>query len=385
MGTIRLDRLTKVYDDGAIAVDGVDLIIRDREFFVILGPSGCGKTSLLRMIAGLEQMSAGDVTVDDRSMRGVPTKARNLAMLFQQTAVYPHLSVRDNIGFPLKLARRPRGEIDQRVTEVAATVGLSDMLDARPSHLSGGMRQRVAMARALVREPTLLLMDEPMSNLDAKLRTELRASLAGLHRCSGATTVYVTHDQIEAMALGDRAAVMRAGRVVQCASPAELYHRPADLFVATFVGAPTLNVARARLVREQDELVVDFGHDRISVGTGDRWSGIDRWIGRELAVGVRPEALALAPEGAAGDLRVEITGVEYLGVHRLALATLEAHAVADHGEIVVDPGATTTIGILLDEDVDIDLWRPVPIVADASRLHLFDLRTGAALPTTLAG
>lgn len=381
MGTIRLDRLTKVYDDGEVAVDDVDLTIRDGEFFVVLGPSGCGKTSLLRMIAGLEEISAGDITVDGRSVRDQRTNKRNLGMLFQQSANYPHMSVRDNIGFPLRLAGCKRAEIDRRVAEVADAVGLGDVLDARPAQLSGGMKQRVAMGRALVHEPALLLMDEPMSNLDAALRTDLRASLAEVHRRAGVTTVYVTHDQVEAMALGDRAAVMRAGRVVQCAPPIELYEHPVDLFVATFVGAPPMNVVRARVAGRRDDLEIDLGLERLSIGAADAWPGLGRRIGCEVAVGFRPDALAPAADGAVGDVRVEIVKAEHLGPQVFASATLEAHGVADaDGIVVVDTAPTTTIGVLFDaDDVEVDLWRPVPLDLDRGRLHFFDLATGVAI------
>lgn len=382
MGTIQLDRLTKVYDDGEVAVDSVDLTIHDGEFFVVLGPSGCGKTSLLRMIAGLEAISAGDITVDDQSVRDVRTSARNLGMLFQQSAIYPHLSVRDNIGFPLKIEGCRRDEIERRVEAVAEMVGLGGVLDSRPATLSGGMRQRVAMGRALVRHPQLLLMDEPMSNLDAKLRTELRASLASLHHSTGTTTVYVTHDQVEAMALGDRAAVMRAGRVVQCAAPSDLYDHPADLFVATFVGGPPMNVVRALVSGTPGDLTLDLGLDRIPIAGGCRWPGIEHLVGHPVAVGVRPDDLSLVPDSCLADLRVEIVGVERLGSHLLASATLEAHSVRDRDGIVVDPEPTTTIRVLLDDEIEVDLWRPVGLAVDVDRLHLFDLRSGAAFRTS---
>jgi multiple sugar transport system ATP-binding protein len=379
VATIKLDRLTKVYD-GEIAVDDVNLTIDDGEFFVVLGPSGCGKSSLLRMIAGLEAISSGDITVDGRSVRDMPTNRRNIGMMFQQSALYPHLTVRDNIAFPLKMAGCGRAETERRVDEVAKLVGLAEVLDSRPNQLSGGMQQRVAMGRALVRRPTMLLMDEPMSNLDARLRTELRASLALLHRHAGATTVYVTHDQVEAMALGDRAAVMRAGRVLQCATPAELYDHPVDVFVATFLGVPPMNVVRARLIGEPGHLVLDLGHDQVAIGAGTRWPDIDRYVGRHVAVGIRPESMTLAPDERQRALRVEIVKVEHLGAQLLASATLEAHAVLDvGGDIVIADASTTTIGVLLDDDVPVDLWRPVDLAVEVDRLHLFDTETGAAL------
>ena len=380
MGTVRLDGLTKVYDDGRVAVDRVDLTIDDGEFFVVLGPSGCGKTSLLRMIAGLEPISAGDITVDHRSILRTHTRRRELGMLFQQSAVYPHMTVRDNIGFPLKISGFERPEIAQRVEELARQLGLEKFLDARPAQLSGGMQQRVAIGRALARRPSMLLMDEPMSNLDAKLRTELRVELAAAHRSTGATTVYVTHDQVEAMALGTRAAVMRAGRVVQCAPPWELYQAPVDVFVATFVGAPPMSVVRARLEGDTGNWALALGHDRIELGRAARWSGLERWAGRDVAVGLRPEALSLAPDAPSASLRVEVVRVEHLGAHDVAWATLEAHAVTDDGgTITVDPAPVTTIGILLDEAIEVDQWRPIGLVVDVDQVHLFDIDTGRAL------
>jgi multiple sugar transport system ATP-binding protein len=381
VGAIQLDRLTKVHPGGNIAVDAVDLDIGDGEFFVLLGPSGCGKTSVLRMIAGLDEPTAGDVLVDGRSVRDLRTRDRHLGMLFQSSAVYPHLSVRENLAFPLVVAKVGRREVAQRVAEMAELVGLTEVLDLRPGRLSGGMRQRVAMGRALIRRPPLLLMDEPMSNLDAKLRTELRGQLAALQRWSGSTAVYVTHDQVEAMALGDRAAVMRWGRVVQCGPPEELYHHPVDLFVATFVGTPPMNVVRARLVLD-DGLRADIGPHRLSLGNPGRWPGLHHRIGHDVALGIRPTAFSLTDRPAGSTMPVEITRVEHLGVERLVTATLGARGVT-----VTDEGATVdqtplTVTALLDHEVDVDLWRPIHLEVDVDDVHLFDLPTGRRIPTT---
>ena len=381
VGAIRLEGLTKVYPGGHVAVDGVDLDIADGEFFVLLGPSGCGKTSVLRMIAGLDEPTSGDVLVDGRSVRDVDTHHRHVGMLFQSSAVYPHLSVRENLAFPLVVAKTGHHEIARRVGEMAALVGLTDVLDVRPRRLSGGMQQRVAMGRALMRRPPLLLMDEPMSNLDAKLRTELRAELATLQRWSGATTVYVTHDQVEAMALGDRAAVMRHGTVVQCDSPEELYHRPVDLFVATFVGMPPMNVLHARLELD-GELVAVVGSHRLSLGAGSRWPDVGRRVDHAVAVGIRPSAFDLADRPGATTLPVEVTRVEYLGSELLVTASLAAHAVAASGAgTIVAEHPHTSVTALLDTEVDVDLWRPIHLEVDVDELHLFELPGGATVPT----
>jgi multiple sugar transport system ATP-binding protein len=382
VGAIRLDRLTKVHPGGHVAVDEVDLDIADGEFFVLLGPSGCGKTSVLRMIAGLDEPSAGDVLVDGCSVRDVRTRDRHVGMLFQSSAVYPHLTVRENLAFPLVVAKIGRREVERRVAEMAQLVGLTAVLDLRPRRLSGGMQQRVAMGRALMRRPPLLLMDEPMSNLDAKLRTELRGQLGALQRWSGSTTVYVTHDQVEAMALGDRAAVMRRGRVVQCGPPQELYRCPIDLFVATFVGMPPMNVVRARLGRD-DGLTAEIGPHRLSLGDAGRWPGVDRHLGHDVALGIRPTGFTATGRPNRAALPVEVTRVEQVGVERLVTATLEAQGVAvtDWGAAAMDE-MPVTITALLDHQVDVDLWRPIHLEVDVDEIHLFDLPTGRRIATT---
>src|SRR6185503_8410588 len=238
MATIELERITKAYDNGFVAVHDVSLTIADGEFIVLVGPSGCGKSTLLRMVAGLEEVTAGAVRIDDADVTDLAPRHRDIAMVFQSYALYPHMTVRENMGYGLKVRRAPKGEARQRVEEVAAMLGLRDLLERKPAQLSGGQRQRVAMGRAIVREPRAFLMDEPLSNLDAKLRVGMRASLAQLHQQLGVTTVYVTHDQVEAMTLGQRVAVMRDGRILQVDTPQRLYHEPRNVFVAAFIGTP---------------------------------------------------------------------------------------------------------------------------------------------------
>src|SRR6188472_1403757 len=261
MATIALERVSKVYGNDFLAVDDVSLQIGDGEFMVLVGPSGCGKSTLLRMIAGLEEVTQGSISIGGTDVTEFATRRRDIAMVFQSYALYPHMSVRKNIGYGLKVRRVPKDEARRRVEEVAELLGLETMLDRKPAQLSGGQRQRVAMGRAIVREPKAFLMDEPLSNLDAKLRVGMRASLAQLHARLGVTTVYVTHDQTEAMTLGQRVAVMRDGHVLQVDTPTTLYSRPADLFVAGFIGTPAMNLVEARL--DGDEAV--FGSNRLAL------------------------------------------------------------------------------------------------------------------------
>ena len=255
MGAIFLDSIRKVYAGGVVAVDDISLEIESGEFLVLVGPSGCGKSTLLRMIAGLEEVTDGTIAIDERIVTDLPPRSRDVAMVFQTYALYPHMSVRENLGYGLRVRKTPKAEIVRRVDEVAAMLGLEDLLDRRPAALSGGQRQRVAMGRAIVREPKAFLMDEPLSNLDAKLRVGMRAQLSSLHARLGTTTVYVTHDQVEAMTLGQRVAVMRDGRIQQVDTPQMLYNRPVNLFVAAFIGSPAMNLVEA-----------DVSHDGLEFG-----------------------------------------------------------------------------------------------------------------------
>src|SRR5262245_31507992 len=281
MAGIRLEHVTKAFDGGVVAVDDVNLTIDDGEFMVLVGPSGCGKSTLLRMIAGLEEITDGSISIGDRDVTELPPPDRDIAMVFQNYALYPHMSVRENLGFGLSVRRTPKAEMRKRVEEVASLLGLEHLLDRKPAHLSGGQRQRVAMGRAIIREPKAFLMDEPLSNLDAKLRVGMRASLAELHARLSVTSIYVTHDQTEAMTLGQRVAVMRDGRIVQVDAPQRQYQDPADLFVASFIGSPSMNLVDA--VVEGDEIV--FGQFRVPLEPARRPPrGVEHVI-----LGVRPE------------------------------------------------------------------------------------------------
>src|SRR3954466_6129080 len=266
MAEITFDNVSKTYGDGFRAVSDLNLDVQDGEFVVFVGPSGCGKTTALRMIAGLEEVSEGDIRIGDRVVNNLPPGARDVAMVFQNYALYPHMTVAENIGFALKLRKVPKAEARKRIARTADIIGLTDHLDRKPRQLSGGQRQRVAMGRAIVREPQAFLMDEPLSNLDAKLRVEMRAEILRLQRDLAVTTIYVTHDQTEAMTMGDRVAVMRKGVLQQVAGPQELYERPANLFVAEFIGSPAMNLVDADLAADNGGLVARFGEHALRLG-----------------------------------------------------------------------------------------------------------------------
>ncbi|HST14302.1 MAG TPA: sn-glycerol-3-phosphate ABC transporter ATP-binding protein UgpC, partial [Gaiellaceae bacterium] len=302
MARITLDRVTKAF--GAVkAVDGVSLEVGDGEFLVLVGPSGCGKSTLLRLLAGLEDVTEGTIAIGDRDVTELAPRSRDIAMVFQSYALYPHMTVRQNLGYGLRARKTPKNEIAQRVGEVAELLGLADLLERKPAQLSGGQRQRVAMGRAIVRQPQAFLLDEPLSNLDAKLRVGMRASLAQLHQRLGVTTVYVTHDQTEAMTLGQRVAVMRDGHILQCDSPSELYARPNDLFIAAFIGSPAMNLLELP--------VVDGGVKFGGVVYPVKRDVLDAAAGNTVTLGVRPEDLETAPSGEG--LPVEVDVVEELG------------------------------------------------------------------------
>jgi multiple sugar transport system ATP-binding protein len=280
MAGIELEHVTKAFAGGVVAVDDVSLSIADGEFMVLVGPSGCGKSTLLRMIAGLEEITDGTISIGDVDITALQPAQRDIAMVFQNYALYPHMSVRENLGFGLSVRRTPKREIARRVDDVAALLGLEELLERKPAKLSGGQRQRVAMGRAIIREPKAYLMDEPLSNLDAKLRVGMRASLAELHARLAVTSIYVTHDQTEAMTLGQRVAVMRDGRIVQVDAPQRLYQDPADLFVASFIGSPSMNLVDAGV--EGDEIV--FGQFRVRLDPARRPPpGVER-----VTLGIRP-------------------------------------------------------------------------------------------------
>ncbi len=315
VATIELDHVTKVYADGTRAVDGLNLAIDDGELVVFVGPSGCGKTSALRMVAGLEDITEGEVRVGGKVVNKLPPKARDMAMIFQNYALYPHMNVYDNMAFGLKMRGLERGEIRRRVKKAADVLGLEEVLTKRPRHLSGGQRQRVAMGRAIVREPQAFLMDEPLSNLDAKLRVQVRAEIARIQRDLAVTTIYVTHDQSEAVTLGDRVCVLRDGLLQQVDRPQVLYDRPANLFVAGFIGSPAMNLVEAELLEQDGRLAARFGPHELGVPPelgADRPS-LRRYAGRRVILGIRPEDIAAAPGPPDTSLNVVVDIREDMG------------------------------------------------------------------------
>jgi multiple sugar transport system ATP-binding protein len=310
VATVTFDGVSKVYDNGFRAVDALDLQIRDGEFMVLVGPSGCGKTTALRMLAGLEEISDGDLVIDDLVVNEVAPQKRDIAMVFQNYALYPHLSVYDNMAYGLKIQKLSKADIRSRVNEIAKVIGLEDLLDRKPKALSGGQRQRVAMGRAIVRRPKVFLMDEPLSNLDAKLRVQMRADIATLQSDFGVTTVYVTHDQAEAMTLGHRVAVLQDGRLQQCGPPRFLYERPANVFVAGFIGSPAMNLCPITLTNG----TASFGGVEVPLPDGASANGQT-----SLVLGVRPESLEVAAEGVPA--RVDV--IEDVGADAFVFCTTE--------------------------------------------------------------
>jgi multiple sugar transport system ATP-binding protein len=384
MPGVALERITKVYDGEVTAVDDVSLSISEGEFMVLVGPSGCGKSTLLRIVAGLEQVTLGRVLIHDEDVTALEPPDRDVAMVFQSYALYPHKSVRENLAFGLRRRRVASDEIRRRVDAMARMLGLEELLDRRPAALSGGQRQRVAMGRALVREPRAFLMDEPLSNLDAKLRTSMRGELARLHERLPTTTIYVTHDQVEAMTLGQRVAVMRDGVVQQCDVPQRLFEQPANLFVGAFIGSPAMNLVEARLEGAE----VRFGSSAL------RLPGVERLGQRAVALGIRPTSFTLAGEAdpAWPRLTAQVDVVEQLGAESNLLFTVDAPPVAteavkaaiggesgaDEGRLLVeDRRARFTARIF--ERVRLAGGDRVELAIDPTQLHLFDLDSGDAL------
>ena len=384
MAEIVLDQVGKRYPNGFEAVKGLSLEITEGELLVLVGPSGCGKTTALRMIAGLEDISSGDLFIGGRRMNDVLERDRDIAMVFQNYALYPHMTVAQNIAFSLRLARRPRHEIRERVQETAKLLGLENLLDRRPKQLSGGQRQRVAMGRAIVRQPQVFLMDEPLSNLDAQLRVQMRGEIEALQKRLGVTTVYVTHDQVEAMTMGDRIAVMRDGLLQQVDTPMHVYDRPANLFVASFIGSPPMNLARTTVAGADGKLHIQLGGATIPLPEGVvRERGLERWAGRPVILGIRPEDLAPSDNGGGGTLRVEINrtealGAGLLGFFRVDVAPVRAEGLAAAtGEILEEvplAGATggTTFCAVFEPRSDIRVGSTIDVTLAIERLHFFD-------------
>jgi multiple sugar transport system ATP-binding protein len=406
MAGIVMEDVSKVYADGTTAVSDLSLDIKDEEFIVLVGPSGCGKTTALRMVAGLESITRGTIAIGDQVVNAVPPKERDIAMVFQNYALYPHMSVYDNMAFGLKLRKLPKEEIDRRVRRAAEILGLEEYLQRKPKALSGGQRQRVAMGRAIVREPQAFLMDEPLSNLDAKLRVQMRAEVSRLQSELGVTTIYVTHDQTEAMTMGDRVAVIKKGELQQVDAPQFLYDHPANLFVAGFIGSPAMNMVEADLVREDGGLFVVFGSTRLRVAdevVSER-PGIRAYEGRRVIAGIRPEnmedasIMPVIPEDRR--MKVDIVLREALGSEVLVHFSVDAPPVLteDTRELVgeqsgpmaqasvivqelekaVETGTSTFVA-RLDPRTRAAERQPLELAVDTGRLHFFDPQTGLGI------
>jgi multiple sugar transport system ATP-binding protein len=381
MAVIVLEEVSKVYAGSVRAVDDVSLVVEDGEFLVLVGPSGCGKSTLLRMIAGLEELDGGRVLIGDRDVTQVPPRARDVAMVFQNYALYPHMTVRENLGYGLKVARIPKADAAKRIERVARLLSLEDLLDRKPGALSGGQRQRTAMGRAIVREPQAFLMDEPLSNLDAKLRVSMRASLSQLHARLATTTVYVTHDQTEAMTLGERVAVMREGRVQQLDTPQTLYQRPANLFVAAFIGSPSMNLVEAQL----DDDTIAFDGYRFPL---DRTNRPPATNGSRVVLGIRPEDFHIATNGLPR-IDAEVAVVEDLGsdahvifpvdAPRLRAADLGAARESDEDEDQLLTDTRTQFNARIDARLGVRPGETIQLSVDPARFHFFDVETGIAL------
>ena len=397
MADVVLDQITKIYENGFEAVSHLDLDIADGEFLVLVGPSGCGKTTALRMIAGLEDISKGEIRIGGERVNEKPSRDRDIAMVFQSYALYPHMSVADNISFGLKLRKMPKDEIDRRLAQSAATLGLQELLDRRPRMLSGGQRQRVAMGRAIVRNPSVFLMDEPLSNLDAKLRVQMRADIAALQRELAVTTVYVTHDQIEAMTMGDRVAVMRKGVLQQVADPQVLYDEPVNLFVGGFIGSPPMNMAEAQIVERDGLLAVAFGDQQITLDaeTIAGRPALRSYLGKTVAAGVRSEDLsAPGPRNEVPeDRRLRSTALvtEALGSEIVVHFSVPASPVRteDAKELEEDSGmaditqsveiAGTKFVASFSPRSKVKPGDPIEVGVDTSRMYFFDLDNGLAI------
>ena len=385
MGAITLDHCTKVYPNGVRAVDGLSLQINDGEFMVLVGPSGCGKSTMLRMIAGLEEVTEGTITIGDRDVTDLAPPERDIAMVFQNYALYPHMSVRENLGFGLRMRKIPKAQRAQQVDAVARTLGLGELLDRKPAALSGGQRQRVAMGRAMVREPAAFLMDEPLSNLDAKLRVAMRSELVRLHARLQTTSLFVTHDQTEAMTLGQRVAVLRDGVLQQCDTPQQLFSNPVNLFVGAFIGSPSMNFVEAAVA----------GDSVVFPGLGMPLPADSPLAGQERSVilGIRPTDFAHSDDADADlpRMRVVPSVVEELGAETYVVFTIDAPRVdTDATRAAADAERTDEMTLLADEEganfcARLDPRRsprvgePVELAVDSERVHFFDPDTGSAI------
>ena len=382
MATVDMEQLNKVYPNGFHAVKDLNLDVREGEFMVLVGPSGCGKTTALRMVAGLEDITSGLLRIGGKVVNDETPKERDIAMVFQNYALYPHMTVRDNIGFALKLRKMPKTEVAAKVNETAEILGLTEWLDRKPGQLSGGQRQRVAMGRAIVREPSVFLMDEPLSNLDAKLRVQMRAEVQRIQRRINVATMYVTHDQVEAMTMGDRVAVMRSGVLQQCDHPQVLYDHPDNLFVAAFIGSPAMNLYEAAITEGARSLRLGSQDIELPASVRVAHPGLAAYAGKHVVVGLRPEHLPAA-NGAAGPTMVgEVDLVEALGSELMVHFTLDARRVRAEGTASADEEAVTESGegvARVDPGSPVKVGQRARFAIKTDGMQFFDPDSGEAI------
>jgi len=390
MGAINISNVGKVYPNGTRALENINIEINDGEFVVLVGPSGCGKTTLLRMVAGLEDITEGEISIADKVVNEVAPKDRDIAMVFQNYALYPHMSVYDNMAFSLKLRKLPKDEIDNKVKDAARTLEISELLDRKPKALSGGQRQRVAMGRAIVRNPQAFLMDEPLSNLDAKLRVQMRAELGQLHSQLKTTTLYVTHDQVEAMTMGDRVAVIRKGKLQQIDTPREIYLYPKNIFVAGFIGSPSMNFVYATTKTVKNGTEISFGDSKITSKNAPE--NLKKFEGKEIVLGIRPEAFEDAiyanSEEYTEKININISLLEQLGsdsyIHFYKdIKPVQTKAIeeilADEGEDISSLGTQTKFIARINPNSSVKEGESIDLSIDSKKLHYFDPETGLAI------
>ena len=390
MGAININNVGKIYPNGTRALEDVNIEINDGEFVVLVGPSGCGKTTLLRMVAGLEDITEGEISIADKVVNEIAPKDRDIAMVFQNYALYPHMSVYDNMAFSLKLRKLPKDEIDQKVKDAAKTLEIDELLERKPKALSGGQRQRVAMGRAIVRNPQAFLMDEPLSNLDAKLRVQMRAELGQLHSQLETTTLYVTHDQVEAMTMGDRVAVIRKGVLQQIDTPREIYLYPKNIFVAGFIGSPSMNFVYARVKSSPKGVVLTFGNDKIL--SKDAPEALKDYEGQEIVLGIRPEAFEDSvyanKKEFSEELNIDVSLLEQLGsdtyihfykdINPVQTEAIE-EILADEGEDISVLGTQTKFIARINPNATIEEGQNINLAIDPTKLHYFNPETGLSI------
>ena len=388
MGAIDIKSAGKIYPNGTRALEDVSITINDGEFVVLVGPSGCGKTTLLRMVAGLEDITEGEIAIGDKTVNEVAPKDRDIAMVFQNYALYPHMSVFDNMAFSLKLRKLPKNEIEKKVKDAAKTLEISELLDRKPKALSGGQRQRVAMGRAIVRNPQAFLMDEPLSNLDAKLRVQMRAELGQLHTQLQTTTLYVTHDQVEAMTMGDRVAVIRKGELQQIDTPREIYSNPRNIFVAGFIGSPSMNFVYTKIKSTKDSIELNFG-DNLITYRDEKKEKLKSFENKEIVLGIRPEAFEDGHFANQSDysesIKVKVSLLEQLGsdsyVHFYKdIKPVQTEAIeeilADEGEDITVLGDKTKFIARINPNSTVTEGEEIELKINPSKLHFFDPESG---------